>query len=249
MAGINMNRKQIRLLLVCAILALVIVLCALVMSREYTSQIISQEKLYGSFGENLKDFVESNGNLIAQSADPWINCDLDAKGRIACIEIDVDCLDAKGSSCQIFDTDTWQSYRKNLHEGRNYIYLYNSELEWNSQHLRLVSKLNTFSDGFKVIRTIIKLFRDYRPLAFFGLLSALLVLISAIFFVPVFVEYLHTGLVLRFPTLIVCGFMTLSAIISLFSGLMLSAMRQKDRQEFEYLLIELENRYNLAMIR
>lgn len=135
--GTMLNQKRIKSLLwTCTILVLAVTLCALVMSREYTSQIISQEKLYGSSGENLKDFVESNGNLIAQSADPWINCDLIVKGRIACIEIDVDCLDAKGSSCQIFDTDTWQSYRKNLHEGRNYIYLYNSELEWNSQHLR-----------------------------------------------------------------------------------------------------------------
>lgn len=131
-----------------------------------------------------------------------------------------------------------------IHAVDKNMFIENVVIDYRDRPEGSVSKLNTFSDGFKVIRTIIKLFRDYRPLAFFGLLSALLVLISAIFFVPVFVEYLHTGLVLRFPTLIVCGFMTLSAIISLFSGLMLSAMRQKDRQEFEYLLIELEHRYN-----
>lgn len=106
------------------------------------------------------------------------------------------------------------------------------------------SKLNTFSDGIKVILTIVKLFKDYRPMVFFGFLSSLLIIISALFFAPVLIEYIHTGLVLQFPTLIVCGFTTLSAIISFFSGMILSTMRQKERQNFEYLLIELEERYN-----
>ena len=72
------------------------------------------------------------------------------------------------------------------------------------------SKLNTYSDGFKVIKTIIKLYKNYKPFGFFSILAAILMLLSLGFFIPVFGEYLATGLVLKFPTLIVCGFVALA---------------------------------------
>ncbi len=99
------------------------------------------------------------------------------------------------------------------------------------------SKLNTFADGFKVIRTILRLWKNYRPLAFFSLLGILLVILSAIFFIPIIVEFLRTGMVDRFPTLIVCGFTVIAAILSIFSGLILDTIRQKNRQDFEMELI------------
>ena len=102
------------------------------------------------------------------------------------------------------------------------------------------SKLNTYSDGIKVLGMILKLFRIYRPLAFFGLISLLLALTAGIFFIPVFLEYLRTGLVARFPTLIVCGFVMLTAIQSFFTGLMLQNAVQKNRRDFEMTLIEIE---------
>ena len=102
------------------------------------------------------------------------------------------------------------------------------------------SKLNTYSDGIKVLGMILKLFRVYRPLAFFGLLSLLLALTAGLFFIPVFLEYLRTGLVARFPTLIVCGFVMLTAIQSFFTGLMLQNAVQKNRRDFEMTLIEIE---------
>ena len=95
------------------------------------------------------------------------------------------------------------------------------------------SKLNTYSDGFKVLRTIIRLYKNYHPFGFFGLIALLLFGLSAGFSVPVFVEYAKTGLVPRFPTLIVCGFVFLSGLICLFSGIILSSLRQKEKQEFE----------------
>ena len=95
------------------------------------------------------------------------------------------------------------------------------------------SKLNTYSDGMKVIFTIIKLFRIYKPFSFFGLLATLLTILAAVFFVPVFIDYLNTGMVEKFPTLIVCGFVIIAAIISFFSGLLLSSIAQKNKQDFE----------------
>lgn len=95
------------------------------------------------------------------------------------------------------------------------------------------SKLDTYSDGFKVIRTIIRLYRNYRPFAYFGLVALLLAALAMGFFIPVFSEFLRTGLVPNFPTLIVCGFTMIAAIQSLFTGLTLETMRQKNRQDFE----------------
>ena len=105
------------------------------------------------------------------------------------------------------------------------------------------SKLNTYSDGLKVIRTIIRLFRNYKPMAFFGSMAAVLVLLAAIFFIPVFVEYIQTGQVPDFPTLIVCGFAALAAIQAFFSGLILQNVVQKNRQDFEMELHRISTDY------
>ena len=105
------------------------------------------------------------------------------------------------------------------------------------------SKLNTYSDGFKVLRTIARLFRTYKPLAFFGLLALVLLALAAVLFVPVLLSYFRTGLVERFPTLIVSGFIAVAAIQSLFSGLILETILHKNRQDFELQLIRLHERY------
>ena len=98
------------------------------------------------------------------------------------------------------------------------------------------SKLNTYSDGIKVLFTILRLYKNYKPLGFFGGMSILLLIISAIMFVPVLVTYLRTGLVPNFPTLIVSGFIALSAIQSFFAGLILTTLVQKNKQDFEFKL-------------
>lgn len=100
------------------------------------------------------------------------------------------------------------------------------------------SKLNTYSDGIRVLWTIGRLFKNYKPLSFFGVVSALLLCLAVVFFIPVFGEYLQTGQVSKFPTLIVCGFTVIAAIQSFFSGLMLENMAEKNKQEFEYHLQE-----------
>ena len=80
------------------------------------------------------------------------------------------------------------------------------------------------------------MFRQYRPFAFFGLLALLLFLVAVVFFIPVGIEFMKTGLVPKFPTLIVCGFAALAAIQSLFAGLILHNFGMKDRRDFEFRL-------------
>lgn len=103
------------------------------------------------------------------------------------------------------------------------------------------SKLNTYSDGFKVLMTILRLFKNYQPLRFFGGIAGVLLLISAAMFIPVLVIYIKTGLVPNFPTLIVSGFIALTAIISYFTGMILSTIVEKDRQQFEFQLNRIED--------
>lgn len=104
------------------------------------------------------------------------------------------------------------------------------------------SKLNTYSDGIKVLGTIGRLYKDYKPLGFFTLLAVLLAAISVIFFIPVLVDFIRTGMVEKFPTLFVCGFVMLAAIQSFFSGLILSNMALKNRRDFEFRLNMIQGR-------
>lgn len=95
------------------------------------------------------------------------------------------------------------------------------------------SKLNTVSDGMKVLRTIGRLFKNYKPLLFFSLVSLLLLLIAVILFVPIWIDFNQTGTVERFPTLIVAGFIGLTGIILFIAGLILDVITQNERQRFE----------------
>ena len=105
------------------------------------------------------------------------------------------------------------------------------------------SKLNTYSDGAKVLMSIAKLYRNYKPMNFFGLLALVLAVMSIGFFIPVLMDYIATGLVPKFPTLIACGFAMMAAIQSVFAGLVLSAGAQRSRQEFEMNLIKVDMHY------
>ena len=99
------------------------------------------------------------------------------------------------------------------------------------------SKLNTFRDGFKVLRTILNLFKNYKPFQFFSLIAVILLLIPAAFFLPfVWIPFRQTGTVEHFPTLIVCGFTVLAALLSFFNGMVLDSIRQKEKREFEFRL-------------
>lgn len=131
-----------------------------------------------------------------------------------------------------------------IHAVDKNMYVENVVIDYRDRPEGSVSKLNTYSDGFKVIGTIIKLYRTYRPAKFFGLISALLIILATGFFVPVMITYIQTGLVPKYPTLIVCGFVVVAAIQSFFSGLILSNIYQKNRQDFEMDLYGVTSDFN-----
>lgn len=106
------------------------------------------------------------------------------------------------------------------------------------------SKLNTVSDGVKVLKTIATLFKQYRPFTFFTILSVICLLIGICFFIPPLLGYLDTGLVEKFPSLIAASFFGIISIQLFVGGLVLESIARKDRQNFELHLIDLEENKN-----
>lgn len=131
-----------------------------------------------------------------------------------------------------------------IHAVDKNMYITNHVIQYRDRPEGSTSKLNTFSDGFKVLGTIFRLFCDYRPLSFFGWIAMILLVLAIGFFLPVLHSYMVTGLVAKFPTLIACGFCGLAGLISFFTGLILSVVKNKEKREFEFRLQTIEHWQN-----
>lgn len=99
-----------------------------------------------------------------------------------------------------------------------------------------VSKLNTYKDGVKVIKTIATLFKEYKPGLFFNIISLIIFIIAVILAIPVFIEYMNTGLVPRFPTLIVACILLVICLLLTTTSIILQVIVKKNKQIFEILL-------------
>ena len=134
-----------------------------------------------------------------------------------------------------------------IHAVNNNMQVENVEVDYRDRPEGSVSKLNTYSDGMKVLFTIMRLFREYKPMRFFALLAFALMALAVGFFIPVLLEWFGTGLVAKFPTLIVCGFVALAAVQAFFAGLILNNISQRDRKDFELDLIRIKHEENLLL--
>ena len=135
-----------------------------------------------------------------------------------------------------------------IHAVNNNMQIDNVIIEYRDRPEGSASKLNTYSDGMKVLRTIVRLYRDYKPMGFFTALAGILALLAIIFIIPVLGAYWATGQVQKFPTLIVCGFTMIAALQSFFAGMILQNMALKSRREFEIQLNQL-HRHKTEAIR
>lgn len=145
---------------------------------------------------------------------------------------------------QGFEIETEMS----IHAVDKNMFLENVVIEYRDRPEGSESKLNTYSDGFKVIFTIIKLLRTYKPLFFFGMIALIFIALGVGFMIPIIVEFVNTGLVPKIPTLIVCCISILIGILSFFSGMILHTITWKNRQDFEMRLVEIANRVKLSLI-
>ena len=196
----------------------------------YNSDMVVGDRLSSTyFEENKRPFHNMGNSLVRASINQLFGCDVKdimtgfrafSYGFVKTFPVL-----SKG-----FEIETEMT----IHAVYNHMQIDNVIVEYRDRPEGSVSKLNTYSDGLKVLRTIFHLYRDYKPLGFFSLLALVLSLVAVGFFIPVLIEFMETGLVLKFPTLIVCGFVVMAAIQSLFAGLILSNMAMKNRRDFEY---------------
>ncbi len=120
----------------------------------------------------------------------------------------------------------------------------NVVIEYKDREGESESKLHPVRDGMKAIGKMLSLYKNYKPVAFFGIIAAVLFIVAVAFFVPILVEFINTGLVPKIPTLIVCGFLVMAAIVSLFVGILLSNIVHKNHQDFEIARLAVHGRYN-----
>ncbi len=139
---------------------------------------------------------------------------------------------------QGFEIETEMS----IHAVDKNMYLENVVIEYRDRPEGSESKLNTYSDGFKVIFTIIKLLRTYKPMFFFGMIALIFIALGVGFMIPIIVEFVKTGLVPKIPTLIVSCISILIGIVSFFSGMILHTITWKNRQDFEMKLVEIADK-------
>ena len=134
-----------------------------------------------------------------------------------------------------------------IHAVYNNMQIENVIVDYRDRPAGSVSKLNTYSDGYKVLKMILRLFKNYKPLVFFSWIGIILFLLAIIFFIPVFIKFLETHLVDQIPTLVVCGFSAMTAVQSFFAGLILSNMSEKNRRDFEFELNQAADEFKRKM--
>jgi glycosyltransferase involved in cell wall biosynthesis len=196
---------------------------------EHNSDMVVGDRLSSTyFTENKRPFHNFGNSLVRSSINRLFDCSIkDIMTGYRAFSYDF--VKTFPVLSKGFEIETEMT----IHAVYNNMQIDNVIVDYRDRPEGSTSKLNTFGDGFKVLSTIFNLYRNYKPFGFFGLLSLILALISVLFFIPVLAGYVQTGLVAKFPTLIVCGFVMLAAIQSFFSGLILSNLERNNRRNFE----------------
>ncbi|WP_035764470.1 glycosyltransferase family 2 protein [Butyrivibrio sp. NC2002] len=208
-------------------------MCRLVLEKN-ADMVVGDRLSSTYFTENKRPFHNFGNSIVRGSINKLFDCDIrDVMTGFRAFSFEF------AKTFPVLSTGFEIETEMTIHAVNNHMQIENYVIEFRDRPEGSESKLNTYSDGMRVLLTIARLYRDYKPMGFFSLVSLLLTLISVIFFVPIFAEYLKTGLVLRFPTLIVCGFVMVAAILSLFAGIILHNMTINHRRQFEMRLISL----------
>ena len=181
------------------------------------------------FSENKRPFHNIGNSLVRHTINSLFKCDIKdiMTGFRAFSHAFVKTFPVLS---QGFEIETEMT----IHAVSNVLDIVNVVVEYRDRPSGSESKLSTFKDGIKVLKTIMHLHKDYKPFSFFTFFAVLLSLISLGFMIPIIIEYWQTGLVPKFPTLIACGFVMLAALQSFFAGLILDNLTKKNRRDFEY---------------
>jgi len=210
-------------------------MCELVLEKN-ADMVVGDRLSSTYFTENKRPFHNFGNSLVRGSINRLFDCDIrDVMTGFRAFSYEF------AKTFPVLSTGFEIETEMTIHAVNNHMQIENYIIEFRDRPAGSESKLNTYSDGMRVLMTIARLYRDYKPMGFFSILAALLAIISVVFFVPILMAYFETGLVDRFPTLIVCGFVMLSAILALFAGMILNNLTINHRREFEMRLISLHS--------
>ena len=180
------------------------------------------------FTENKRAFHNFGNKLVLNIINSFFNTDIkDVMTGMRCLSYEFAKtfpVISKG-----FEVETEMT----IHAAHYNMNIANVVIDYKDRPKNSPSKLNTVQDGIKVIKMIFNLYKNYKPMRFFGTISVVLVVLASIFFIPVLIEFFNVGLVAKFPTLIVCSFVYLVAILSFFTGVILSTISENDQRNFE----------------
>lgn len=210
-------------------------MCELVLKKN-ADMVVGDRLSSTYFTENKRPFHNFGNSLVRGSINHLFDCDIrDVMTGFRAFSFEF------AKTFPVLSTGFEIETEMTIHAVNNHMQIENYIIEFRDRPEGSESKLNTYSDGMRVLMTIARLYRDYKPMGFFSIVALILAIVSVGFFVPIFAAYLETGLVERFPTLIVCGFVMLAAILSLFAGMILHNMTINHRREFEMRLISLHS--------
>ena len=213
-------------------------MCELVLNRR-ADMVVGDRLSSTYFRENKRPFHNLGNTLVRRTINRLFHTDIKdiMTGYRAFSYRFVKTFPVLSSGFEIETEMTLHAVDKNM-------FMLNTVVEYRDRHGDSQSKLNTYSDGFRVLRTIERLFRTYRPMGYFGLIAVVLALTAVGFLAPVLVTYRQTGLVPRFPTLIACGFVGMAALQAFFAGLILKTIYVKNRQDFEMNLYRVTDEFH-----
>ncbi len=210
-------------------------MCELVLNKN-ADMVVGDRLSSTYFTENKRPFHNFGNSLVRSSINRLFDCDIrDVMTGFRAFSYEF------AKTFPVLSTGFEIETEMTIHAVNNHMQIENYIIEFRDRPEGSESKLNTYSDGMRVLMTIARLYRDYKPMGFFSILAGVLAILSVGFFIPIFISYWNTGLVERFPTLIVCGFVMMAALLALFAGMILNNLSLNHRREFEMRLISLHS--------
>jgi glycosyltransferase involved in cell wall biosynthesis len=196
--------------------------------KEHVDMVVGDRLSSTYFKENKRLFHNTGNTIVRNSINSLFKCDIkDIMTGFRALSYEF--VKSYPVLSRGFEIETEMT----IHAVFNEMDIANVVVDYRDRPEGSVSKLNTYSDGIKVLALIVKLYKNYKPQAFFSLIALLMTLVAMSMFAWVFARFLNSGLVENMPTLIVCGFIELAAVQAFFSGMILSDMVTKNRRDFE----------------
>ena len=210
--------------------------------KDHVDMVVGDRLSSTYFKENKRLFHNTGNTIVRKSINSLFDCDIkDIMTGFRALSYEF--VKSYPVLSRGFEIETEMT----IHAVFNEMDIANVVVEYRDRPEGSVSKLNTYSDGIKVLSLIVKLYKNYKPQAFFSIIALIMTIIAMGMFGWVFARFINSGLVENMPTLIVCGFIELAAVQAFFSGMILSDMVTKNRRDFEMNLNRICDNKNVMM--